>query len=398
VGSEDGGPRQQQSWRERLRGLTRDSRILPTMAPEHVALIAALETVADAVSSTRSTTDVLDSIVLEAKRFTGTEKVAICLVDVEGTTELDRSTLVVRGARAEHREEWWGERLPAIGEWVFSRVEPYFETVPEHNAWLFAAPARVHGEPLGVLIAINSLSHRLREDQVGFLSILASVSAMSIANARLAEESRYALLASERERIAREMHDGIAQQLFSMSLGLEVCRKQVAREPLRVAQALEEMQEILGTSMADLRRYIYDLRPSTLQEHGLKRAIEYWARELAPRGDVRARVEQEGEQRPLPADVESCLYWVARESVTNAVKHSGASEVGVTIAYEPECVRLVIADNGRGFDVEEALSRSERGKQMGLRSFEDRVRRVDGELVIRSGVGQGCVVTATVPD
>ncbi len=140
---------------------------------------------------------------------------------------LDTGTLVVRGSRSEHLQEWWATRLPAIAQEAFRRGDTHLELDREHGAWLLGAPIRIKDRPVGLLLVINSRDRRFSEGQVDFLAILGAFAAAAIENARLAEESKYVLLASERDRIAREMHDGIAQSLFSVALGLELCRKQV---------------------------------------------------------------------------------------------------------------------------------------------------------------------------
>ena len=376
----------------------RERQLAPPPAEREVALITALDVVAASISSARSVHEVLDIIVEATKRFTGTEKVVICLVDeyAEGLT-LDPSTLVVRGARDTHVEEWWGDELAAVAEDTFSDGRPCFHMDAERGAWLLAVPVRVHDQPLGILVAINATDHRFRQEHTAFLSILGAIAAATIANARLAEESRYALLASERERISREMHDGIAQSLFSISLGLQVCKKQLGRDPAGAADRLDELQRLLETSMGELRRYIYDLRPAKLQELGLGGAIEYWLQHIAAGDGIRARLDVLGQSVALPAEVEACLYRVAREAVTNAVKHADPRNIAVTLEYSDETATVTVEDDGRGFDVQLAVTASERGSTVGLRSLGERVHAAGGTLSIDSRPGCGCRVRCGVP-
>jgi len=363
-----------------------------------LALITALDVVAASVSTARTLTDVLGIIVDAAKRFTGTEKALICLVDeYADALSFDPSTLVVRGARDMHEEDWWGPRLAEVAEDMFADGRPFFDLDDTRNAWMLALPVRVYDHPIGILVAINGTDHALLQEHTAFLSILGTFAAASIANARLAEESQYALLASERERIAREMHDGIAQSLFSISLGMEVCKKQVYRDPAVVYERLNEMQHLLEHSMGELRRYIYDLRPAKLQELGLKGAIDYWMQQITATEDVHATIRTEGEMRSLGAETEACLYRVAREAVTNAIKHGRPSFVTVVIAYGEDAVEVRIEDDGVGFDVREAIEASDGGETVGLRSLRERLRIANGTLVIESAPGTGCRVCGRVP-
>jgi len=382
-------------WRS---GSRRARSLRPSLPENQIALVTALETLSDSISSARTAPDVMACMVEEAKRFTGIEKLVVFLVDdSSGTPEVDRSTIVVRGARATHSEEWWGELLPEIVKRVFADDTPFFQINDEHGAWLFALPMRMHGEPLGVLVAVNSVAHRLSGEHTAYLSMLSAASAMALTYTHLAEESRYALLASERERISREMHDGIAQSLFSISLGLEVCRRQVQRDPDRVAVRLEELQSLLNMSQTELRRYIHDLRPVKLQELGLRGAIEYWLKEIAPAGATKAQVHEIGRPMLLSAEIESCLYGVAREAVTNAAKHANSSIIQVRIEYGPSSVLLVVEDDGRGFGMDDVVGETVDGRRVGLRSLAERVRAAGGELTIDSAPGSGCRVAARVP-
>ena len=357
-------------------------------------LIAALNDVAAAVSSTISLDTVLDTVVDRAKQITNTDKAALVLT-YEGVDELDEETLVVRGSRTEHPQDWWEGRLPEIASRVFKAGETYLYLDRTQGAWLLGAPIRIKDRPVGLLLAINSRDRRFDEEQVGFLAILGAFAATAIENARLAEESKYVLLASERDRIAREMHDGIAQSLFSVALGLELCRKQVTRDPSVVASRLEELQVSVDESRSELRRFIYDLRPIKLQELGLVGAIEYWVHELTTGKPIRTSVQISGQARSLRPSTEAALYGVAKEAVGNVMKHAGATAFEVRIEYGPEGVTVTIVDDGRGFDVDE-MGGMQRSSGLGLRSMSERMAHENGEVEVRSVPGGGTCVEVRV--
>ncbi|MRR12416.1 GAF domain-containing protein, partial [bacterium] len=325
----------------------REQDLLPKPPEGQLALITALDSVSASISSARTIHEMLTIIVDAAKRFTGTEKVIVCLVE-EDTEHLalDETTLVVRGARSAHLQDWWGRHLAEIADNVFADGRPYFDVDHDREAWLLAVPVRVQDQPLGVLVAINNVTHRLLPEHTAFLSILGAVAAVSIANARLAEDSRYAMLASERERIAREMHDGISQSLFSISLGMELCKKQLTKDPPRAARMLDDLQAQLRTSAAELRRLVYDLRPVKLRDMGLVDSIETWVREATQGSEMRGSVEVEGQMTGIGPAGESCIYRVAKEAVSNAVRHSGGASVVVRLCFRPDSVLLVVEDDG----------------------------------------------------
>ena len=359
-------------------------------------LIAALNDVASAVSSTISVDDVLETIVERAKWITNTEKAALVLT-YDNSATIDRDSVVVKGSRDEHSEEWWGPELEAIAAVVFREASTYLNLNQGADAWLLAVPITVRDRPIGLLAAINSRQHQFSPEQVDFLAILGAFAATAIENARLAEQSKYVLLASERDRIAREMHDGISQSLFSVALGLEVCRKQVTRDPVAIGNRLEELQEMVDVSRSELRRFIYDLRPVKLQELGLAGAIEYWVHEVTNGKPISGRLKVEGEVRTLTPAAEACLYQVAKESVSNVVKHAGAHVLEVTINYAEDGVSLRISDDGEGFEESDAQSRIDEGKSLGLRSIGERVKRENGRLDVVTSPGEGTTIYVRLP-
>lgn len=361
-------------------------------------LIASLSDVASAVSSTLSVDDVLVTIVDRAKRITNTDKAILALTE-DGTSELDLDTLVVRGRRDQHLQEWWEERILADSPAVFANGVAMVESAAPHDAWVVYAPIKIRERPIGLLCAINSYDRKFTNEQLDFLAILSAFAATAIENARLAEETRYVLLASERDRIAREMHDGISQSLFSISLGLELAKKQVARgeDPNLVTSRLAQLQDHLNTAMTEVRRFVYDLRPMKLQELGLSGAIDYWIREITTGRPLHGDIDVIGNEYHLGPAREQCLYRVAKESVTNVVRHSGARQFAVRLEYGSESVDLTITDDGDGFSVEDALAGRTEGAGMGLRSIRERVQREQGSVQFTSGIGEGTRVEVRLP-
>lgn len=376
---------------------------LPLVLPRHSArlasLIRALDDAAAGVSAARDVSGVLAVVVDSAKRFTHSEKVVLCLHGIVAEDGwLSRSSdVVVRGRRTQHPEEWWSAELPNLADAAIARREPTVQVVEDAGAWILAVPVATQDEPLGVLGVINSLGHNLTSEHTAFLSVLAAFAAASIANARLAEQSRYALLASERERIAREMHDGVAQSLFSISLGIDLCRRTLERNPALVAKRLEEIQAQLHESMAEVRRYIYDLRPARLRELGLAEALRYWVRETLRDSGPHVEIVERGDGALLPGDVEVCLYNVAREALANAVRHACAKHVTVEVVKDEHAAAVIVSDDGDGFVPIAHEARPDAGSTHGLRTMRERTEALGGQLRIDAAPGKGCQVHALVP-
>jgi signal transduction histidine kinase len=284
-------------WFRRLGG------VFPHQDPRHVInaeIVAALNDVAGAVASARCVDDVLATIAERAKRITSAEKAAVVLID-ETDESLDVGPVVVRGELARHVQDWWLQRLNELNAAIFESGEAIIERHDGDKAWLVCSPLRIREHPIGLLAVINSSSRPFTDLQVALLAILSAFAASSIESARLAEQGRSLVLEAERERIARELHDGLVQSLFSVSLWLEACRKQTLRDPKGVAARLGGIQTELTTAMGELRRFIYDLRPLDVRTLGLPGAINQWIRRVGDQTDAHGRLIVEGEPRPLSA-------------------------------------------------------------------------------------------------
>lgn len=357
-------------------------------------IIAALNDMTGAVAGAHGADDVLVTIADRAKQITNAEKAAVVLTDESGAG-LDVDTVVVRGEMSRHLQDWWLTRLDALCVEAFATGEAVTESHEDDRAWLVCAPLRVRERPVGMLAVINSADRPFTELQVSLLAILAAFAASSIESARLAEQGRSVILESERERIARELHDGIIQSLFSVSLGLEACKKQTLRDPAGVARRLGGIQQELTSAMTELRRFVYDLRPLDVRSLGLIGAIRQWVRRVSADTPARGKLIVVGDQRKLSSHEEACLYAVAKEAVSNVVRHAGAQHYEVRLEYEEHEVRLTISDDGGGFDLADAFERGDTGC-LGLQSMRDRVDRVGGSVSMGSRPGEGTVVTVAL--
>jgi two-component system NarL family sensor kinase len=156
------------------------------------------------------------------------------------------------------------------------------------------------------------------------------------------------------------------------------------------------MQTILVRSLSELRRYIYDLRPVSLNTLGLVGAVSQRVTEIGEARGLSVRIYTEGHERVLPPGAEACLYRVAQEAVSNVAKHAKARRAVVVLEFGAADVRLVVEDDGRGFDVEKAMERSAHDESIGLRSMRERVEAQGGRLSVSSG-DRGTTVEVVVP-
>ena len=194
----------------------------------------------------------------------------------------------------------------------------------------------------------------------------------------------------ERSRLARELHDETGQALTSILLGLKPLEEALAGHP--ASAGLTELREQVVAALQDVRRLAVELRPAVLDDFGLVPALERLTDSFAEQFDVRVHFHSALGDTRLPAEVETALYRVVQESLTNIVKHANARNVSVSVARREHVVAAVIEDDGSGFD-----QRAVRDGAVGLLGMRERLALLDGRLEIESRRGAGTTIVAEVP-
>jgi signal transduction histidine kinase len=194
----------------------------------------------------------------------------------------------------------------------------------------------------------------------------------------------------ERRRLARELHDETGQALTSILLGLKPLEDALSEHPARAAVA--ELREHVVNALQDVRRLAVELRPAVLDDFGLVAALERLTESFAEQTGISVDFHSALGETRLPGEVESALYRVVQESLTNIVKHADASKVSVSIARRESAVAAVIEDDGRGFD-----PRATRGDGIGLLGMTERLALIGGRVEIESRPGAGTTLVAEVP-
>jgi signal transduction histidine kinase len=194
----------------------------------------------------------------------------------------------------------------------------------------------------------------------------------------------------ERGRLARELHDETGQALTSILLGLKPLEEALADHPARAA--LAELREHVVLALRDVRRLAVELRPAVLDDFGLVAALERLTEAFAEQTGIRVDFHSALGEARLPSEVETALYRVVQESLTNIVKHANARSVSISLARRESTVAAVIEDDGAGFD-----PRVVRGGGVGLLGMRERLALLDGRLEIESRPGAGTTLVAEVP-
>jgi two-component system sensor histidine kinase DegS len=232
---------------------------------------------------------------------------------------------------------------------------------------------------------------------------LARQAAIAIENARLYESmrsyARHTLTAQEeeRKRMARELHDDTAQALVALSRQLDALLSADDQAPERIKQRLEELRQLTAGISHGVRRFSQDLRPSTLDDLGLRPTLEGLTAKLSEEDGIDARLEVLGDERRLSPETELALFRIAQEALTNVRKHSQATEVVTTVEFGDGMVKVTIRDNGRGFKVPDTPGNLVEVGKLGLTGMFERAELAGGTLTVQSELGEGTTVVAEIP-
>jgi signal transduction histidine kinase len=255
-------------------------------------------------------------------------------------------------------------------------------------------PLLAGGRPIGVIVAHDKEGEdpRFSDDDLRLAETFAPRAAVAVdLSARVAANALRRVLEAqelERRRLARELHDQTGQELTSVLLGLKAVEE--AKSDTERAEALAGVHEqVLGT-LHDVRRIAVELRPKALDDFGLVAALERLRDTFSEQTGMRVDLESRIRDR-LPTEVETALYRIVQEALTNVVKHAQATAVSIVLARQDGIVTAVIEDDGRGFNP----GRTRDG--LGLLGMGERLALLGGKLKIESSHGAGTTIVAELP-
>ncbi|HEX6384479.1 MAG TPA: sensor histidine kinase [Anaerolineae bacterium] len=217
----------------------------------------------------------------------------------------------------------------------------------------------------------------------------------------------------ERQRIARELHDGTGQTLTGLGLGFAAAAESVQSNPALATRQLVELKKMSMQALQELRHLISNLRPSMLDDLGLVPALQGQVQDFEARTKVRATFTLDGRRRRVQPEIETTVFRIAQEALTNVAKHAAATNVAVHLTFADTCLRLVVQDDGRGFDLNDvadgistdgpsvddtpANPGPQRRSAWGLLGIQERVALVGGNCQITSQPGAGTIVQVCIP-
>jgi signal transduction histidine kinase len=262
--------------------------------------------------------------------------------------------------------------------------------LPDYRSYL-GAQLRARGQVLGLLSCYRATPDGISLYQVSLVAALAEQLAVVIESHRLQQQAEEVAIVSERQRLARDLHDSVTQQLYSQMLFARASRNALAKNnQQKLRENLAQVESSATLALKEMRLLLYQLRPAALQHGGLIDAINERFDFVERRLGMQATCAMAGEVA-LPPDMEDMLYRVILEALNNTLKHADASAVKVDICRDQARVLLSIQDNGQGF-----ASRPARGG-MGLNNMRERVARFDGQLDVIVLPGQGTEIRASLP-
>jgi signal transduction histidine kinase len=256
-------------------------------------------------------------------------------------------------------------------------------------------PLRVRGRSIGVLAAHDKLGADVRftDTDLRLAQTFASRAAVAVdLSERIARDALRRVVEAqeaERRRLARELHDETGQALTSILLGLKGLEERLGADDSR--GAVGELRELVVSTLQDVRRLAVELRPSALDDFGLVAALERLTESFAEQSRIPVDFQSALPPQRLPEEVETALYRIVQESLTNVVKHAHATRVSVLLTRKNGSVAAVVEDDGRGFD-----PAAVRDDGFGLVGMRERIASLGGRLEVESSEG-GTTVAAEIP-
>ncbi|MCL5045344.1 MAG: histidine kinase [Actinobacteria bacterium] len=202
----------------------------------------------------------------------------------------------------------------------------------------------------------------------------------------------------ERKRIARDLHDETSQALTMLIIGLEMLDREVPSEAMAVRDRLGELRALTSRTLEEIRRITYDLRPTILDDLGMVAALRWYVRNKLEPAGLEVQFDVSGLEVSLPAKLNTAVFRIVQEALTNVLRHSDATRVTIEVKGSAKKISATISDNGKGFDPA-ALNQVEAGleKGLGLFGMRERAALIGGSVEIKSQKGRGTVVKITIP-
>lgn len=371
--------------------------------PARVQVYDALDTATRAIAGLLSVDDVLQVIVDQVRPLVGARYAALGIVDARGiierfiTSGMDDATRARIGPPPRGHgflgliiREHASFRIPDVNK------DPRRVGFPPHHPPMHSflgVPVTVKGRSVGNLYLTDKAGgEEFSLADQDLVETFARHAAIAIENARLHEQVQRLAIVDERERISKDLHDGIIQSIYAVGLSLEDVPELMEEDPSEVVRRVERAIDSLHLTIRDIRNFIFGLRPELLSGMTLMGGVAAIAEEFRHNSMIDVEF-QVGELEHEPtADVTAHLLGIVNESLSNIARHSGASRALILIAVDGDHIRVSVSDNGRGFDPAAAASLGHQG----LVNMRSRSADIGATMEIASG-SSGTTVLVILP-
>ncbi|HMH07390.1 MAG TPA: histidine kinase [Terriglobales bacterium] len=258
---------------------------------------------------------------------------------------------------------------------------------------LVSVPMFLAGEFRGFISIHHSEAGTYRPDEIELAQSLAQHVMMAVHGQQVAEQERQAAILKERARLARDVHDTLAQGFTGVILQMEAAEEALFDEnPDAAVQRVRRAREIARESLGEARRSVHALRPQALDKSGFAEALQSMLKNTTVGTSLRTSFCSEGEPMVLPANVEETLLRIGQEALSNALKHAHPTEFHIRLCFKSDAVRLELFDNGKGFVV------GQTNGGVGLLGMKERAEQIGATLTISSEPGKGTKIIAVSPN
>ena len=261
---------------------------------------------------------------------------------------------------------------------------------------VLALPMVSENEVIGVIVLADSSRDAFDLRELPLLGLLANQVTLAVRNARAYLYSEELAIFDERNRIAREIHDGIAQSLAFTAMKLDLAERILERDPERVRSELVSAKTTLREQIKEVRRSIFALRPLNLERLGFVETMRQYVKDFGEQNSVKSTLEIIGEPKLSPTN-EAVMFRILQEALNNVAKHSRANKVSVNLKASASGTALNVIDDGVGFDPAQLTGIVSSVGGLGLQAMRERIEARGGEFEYVSSVGAGATVSASLP-
>ncbi len=277
------------------------------------------------------------------------------------------------------------------------------DLIAEEGLRAFASvPLRSKDKVLGVINIASREARKFSSEDIQLLDSIAVQIAIAIENAKLHQEVQrkeemrgellreiFSIQEEERRRIARELHDDTSQSLASLTASLEAAAGTLPTSIDKAKAIIRKAQALSVNILDEIHKLIYELRPTLLDDLGLVAATRWLADNVLGAAGIAVNFKALGRERRLSPEIETTLFRVVQEAIANIVRHAHAKNASVSLHFKKGAIEVHVRDDGRGFNVEEAISSKDRPRGLGLLGMKERIELMNGTLSILSRSGSG---------